>query len=53
MPEGLLERCSRRRLEFPSHPSASLRAFLMRGNPSKLRTYKATVGAEGLKGYWG
>jgi hypothetical protein len=53
MPEGLLERSSRRRLEFPSHPSASLRAFLMQEDLSTLKTDRAKPGVEGLKGYCG
>ena len=53
MPEGLLERGSRLRLKLPSHLSASLKAFLMRENPSKLKTDRAKPGVEGLKGYCG
>jgi len=50
MPEGVGKRSSRRRLEFRSHPSASLRAFLMRDNPSTLKTDRAKAGWKASKG---
>ena len=49
MPEGVGKRCSRRRLEFRSHPSGSLRAFLMRDNPSTLKADRAKPGWKASK----
>jgi hypothetical protein len=52
MPQGILGRSFRRK-SILSARGASLKSLLIREKPSKLKTDKATVGAEGLKGCCG
>jgi hypothetical protein len=52
MPQGILGRSFRRR-SILSDRGASLKSLLIWEKPSELKTDKATVGAEGLKGYCG
>jgi hypothetical protein len=48
MPEGVGERSFRLRLKLPSHLSASVRAFLMRENASKVTLAKLNRGQKVL-----